>query len=484
MLGFLTTPNSARAHSAAAAEHDLAARAVPHTTAKGAGASKALNFQSFIEEKKDAASHTLPYSSSASEDTAPPVEQPPEGEGEMSDAFVETDSDFAESDDATAALEWEDALSILDGLGAASSDAFMTATSQTSSETSVAQSQAASQLSGDISNSSTISAAAATKAASAIGGHGMAPDQSSATRATVLNPAPTSQSTSGIVPDQAPEPRGSSEALGRISSAITGEPMSKDIAAPPKQALPMSSGMVVPVQNGALVERPAKEATKSVHLASDMPAPSLATSRGSAQLQHAWLMTNAPTAAGIKITAAGASLPATDIIPGDSTSFAPDTGGDANLAAEGSTHRAANEARTAAFMVHHGATTARNIAAQISEAMAKAAERSIDVILNPAELGRVRITLSHSDAGMMVNVAAERAETLDMMRRHSDILRQEFTDLGYGGTDFTFAREDGASKGNRAQTSGEAALDAGPTIESGTTIVLRAASADRLDIRL
>lgn len=105
----------------------------------------------------------------------------------------------------------------------------------------------------------------------------------------------------------------------------------------------------------------------------------------------------------------------------------------------------AAEPRTSMTPPSSSPETARHIAAQVIEAMGKNSERAIDVILNPAELGRVRITLSHGDAGMVVNVAAERAETLDLMRRHSDLLGQEFADLGYGATEFSFSRENGGS---------------------------------------
>ncbi|WP_324753316.1 flagellar hook-length control protein FliK [Roseovarius sp. Pro17] len=132
--------------------------------------------------------------------------------------------------------------------------------------------------------------------------------------------------------------------------------------------------------------------------------------------------------------------------------------------------------------------TARHVAGQIHDVMAKAADRPIDIILNPAELGRVRITLSHSDAGMIVNVAAERTETLDLMRRHSDILGQEFHDLGYGGTEFTFDREQSAQDGG---PHGPARHDEAPATvlaeSAGSPMIATPAPAvpvDRLDIRL
>ena len=527
MLGSLTTPNSARAHSAAVAEHDQAARAVAPATAKGAAASKVMTFQSFLEEKKGGSADAFPHNASAREDVAPPADALPEEEDEISDAAVETDSDFDKSGDVPAVPDWDDALLAFDGRGGEFSQFSEKDTSQSSLKTSVPDHLGAQSiidsprregpagieasgitLTGQTANTLPQSEAGSQQA----GASSVAPTGLAGTAAKVvpdLAPILAGQGAPQIVSDRAAESGVSIEAPGRTASVIVGEPKLREIVEPARLVLSASTGEVDTDQDGVLIGRPSAEAAQ--RFAADKSALPLAgayspllngqtaapveevmprsdqspvMNGNSAQLRHAWPMTNAPDTAGFKITAAAAGLPPTDVIPGDAMAAVLDAGGDANLALEGSAHRAANEARTAPPMLQHGATTARNVAAQISEAMAKGAERSIDVILNPAELGRVRITLSHSDAGMVVNVAAERAETLDMMRRHSDLLGQEFTDLGYGGTDFTFAREDGSDGGDHSQKSGEAAPDASPAPESGTTIILRAAPADRLDIRL
>ena len=136
----------------------------------------------------------------------------------------------------------------------------------------------------------------------------------------------------------------------------------------------------------------------------------------------------------------------------------------------------------------HSVQTARHVAGQIHDVMSKAADRPIDIILNPAELGRVRITLSHSDAGMIVSVAAERTETLDLMRRHSDILGQEFHDLGYGGTEFTFDRErsaeDGGPHGSARDDEAPPTVSPEPAGSPMIAMPTPAVAVDRLDIRL
>ena len=66
------------------------------------------------------------------------------------------------------------------------------------------------------------------------------------------------------------------------------------------------------------------------------------------------------------------------------------------------------------------------------------AGRPIDIVLNPAELGPVLLSLASADGVMSVTVIAERPKTHDLMRRHIDTLAQEFLNIGYGKAQFSF----------------------------------------------
>jgi flagellar hook-length control protein FliK len=84
----------------------------------------------------------------------------------------------------------------------------------------------------------------------------------------------------------------------------------------------------------------------------------------------------------------------------------------------------------------------RHVAHQMAEAVHRnGGDRGVDLLLNPAELGRVRISLSPGDAGMTVQILADRPETLDLIRRNIDLLAQDFQSLGYDATDFAFAQQ-------------------------------------------
>ncbi|MGJ5617915.1 flagellar hook-length control protein FliK [Sulfitobacter sp. MF3-043] len=79
------------------------------------------------------------------------------------------------------------------------------------------------------------------------------------------------------------------------------------------------------------------------------------------------------------------------------------------------------------------------IARQLAEVAQHLPARPVDITLSPEELGRVRLSVVPSEHGLVVNVLAERPETLDLLRRHIDQLAQEFQKLGYEDIGFSFS---------------------------------------------
>ncbi|MES0828005.1 flagellar hook-length control protein FliK [Ruegeria sp. SCP11] len=80
------------------------------------------------------------------------------------------------------------------------------------------------------------------------------------------------------------------------------------------------------------------------------------------------------------------------------------------------------------------AETTRAIASQMANAInVRSHSGTIEVALNPEELGRVSIVLNGRDDGLYMTITAERPETLDMMRRHLSVLEMEFQNFGLGG---------------------------------------------------
>lgn len=93
------------------------------------------------------------------------------------------------------------------------------------------------------------------------------------------------------------------------------------------------------------------------------------------------------------------------------------------------------------------------IGRQMAEALQKLPDKPVEISLNPRELGRVRMSISASEAGIVVNVLAERQETLDLMRRHIDQLAKEFQSIGYENISFSFSEGQSGQTTDQQQSS-------------------------------
>ncbi|WP_116086028.1 flagellar hook-length control protein FliK [Tropicimonas sp. IMCC34011] len=84
-------------------------------------------------------------------------------------------------------------------------------------------------------------------------------------------------------------------------------------------------------------------------------------------------------------------------------------------------------------------TQAAAITQQIADAARRQPDGRVEIRLDPEELGRVSLTLSRGENGMSVSVVADRQETLDLIRRHSELLARDLAGLGYGSASFDFS---------------------------------------------
>ncbi len=98
---------------------------------------------------------------------------------------------------------------------------------------------------------------------------------------------------------------------------------------------------------------------------------------------------------------------------------------------------------------------AQNVALQIAEVSRPLPDGPVELSLQPEELGRLKLSFTGGEAGLHVLITAERPETLDMMRRHIDLLAQEMRRLGHEGAQFSFAGGESAF-GRQAGHGGEA----------------------------
>lgn len=128
---------------------------------------------------------------------------------------------------------------------------------------------------------------------------------------------------------------------------------------------------------------------------------------------------------------------------------------------------------------------------QIADAIVRTRDGIVEVQLDPLELGRVTLLLG-TDHRAGIGIIAERPETLDLIRRHSDQLLQDLRDSGMPDARLDFARQDspggnGRDRGQPEQPPAPASPDAAPppAPRAGERPAARQASASpgQIDIR-
>jgi len=211
----------------------------------------------------------------------------------------------------------------------------------------------------------------------------------------------------------------------------------------------------------------------------------------------------APKSDAPMMAAAAATTPAippagtTAPLPGDRTGAADADDGllDADPVATdpalGEPRSTARGPMASAIPTLHTPETSRQVAMQIAEVVRASGERSVELKLQPEELGRVHLTMSQDATGTLtVSLNVERAETLDLLRRNIELLRADLQELGYGSVDFSF-QGDGAGREQNARAGwgdGSAAIEtaAGHATGNPPPTVAHGAEApgDGIDIRL
>ncbi len=133
------------------------------------------------------------------------------------------------------------------------------------------------------------------------------------------------------------------------------------------------------------------------------------------------------------------------------------------------------------------AGTGQSVARQLVAAVLPDGEGGFEVRLSPEELGSVRLSLHVTEGAVTLAIQAERPETLELMRRHADVLEREFRDAGFASLTFTFGQ--GSPDGRPpaasayAETVRERAADAlSPADAAASARPLRAST--QLDLRL
>lgn len=138
---------------------------------------------------------------------------------------------------------------------------------------------------------------------------------------------------------------------------------------------------------------------------------------------------------------------------------------------------------------HAPSATAQVIAQQIAAALANPAsdaDAPLELALDPPELGRVRMQISEIAGTMTLMIHAERPETADLMRRHLELLAQEFSQAGLNAPSVHISQEgaeNGGERSGREAPDGSSVGATEPDIDGARALPQRTATGG-LDLRL
>ncbi len=92
-----------------------------------------------------------------------------------------------------------------------------------------------------------------------------------------------------------------------------------------------------------------------------------------------------------------------------------------------------------------GARVFRPAAAALAERVTASPSGEVDLQLSPEELGNLRISFTQDDSGLSVVIRADRAETLDLLRRHISQFTQDLREQGFEEVTISFGDRGGAA---------------------------------------
>lgn len=87
-------------------------------------------------------------------------------------------------------------------------------------------------------------------------------------------------------------------------------------------------------------------------------------------------------------------------------------------------------------------TAEAKVVLQISSAISNTSKDTVEIRLDPPELGRVIISITQSDSGLSATVTSEKAEISDLLRRHADLLSRELAKSGFSEATLEFSHRD------------------------------------------
>ncbi len=126
------------------------------------------------------------------------------------------------------------------------------------------------------------------------------------------------------------------------------------------------------------------------------------------------------------------------------------------------------------------------IVSQISTAISTTSKDTVEIRLDPPELGRVIISITQTDSGLSATVTSEKAEIADLLRRHAELLSRELSKSGFNEASLEFSHRDQQQDRSTFEDDKARFPSASPEQAEGTSTIemILQSQSGSLDIRL
>ncbi len=132
---------------------------------------------------------------------------------------------------------------------------------------------------------------------------------------------------------------------------------------------------------------------------------------------------------------------------------------------------------------HTPTPVANQIAEQLPHLITKAEKQTVELRLDPPELGRVTIHLTTHDQQVTAHITADRTDTVELMRRHAELLTATLARAGFSQADLSF--QQGKNQSNQGGFSAFQSTSSGfESDEPAPPAPAETGLNGRLDIRL
>ncbi len=121
---------------------------------------------------------------------------------------------------------------------------------------------------------------------------------------------------------------------------------------------------------------------------------------------------------------------------------------------------------------------------QILAAIIASPSGRTEILLDPQDLGRVRLSLEGDESALVLTIQADRVDTADLLRRNADLLVEEFREAGYQNLTFSFSDQGRAAADDQPAGHDFGTDDAPPAANLVADLSPRRITLGGLDLRL